>query len=581
MAVDQLPVQAREFASYLNKLLTRIDPAGGWCAVFWQRDPEGMRACLDGREVPPWDVVEALLQDLATAYGPAAAAQEAERARALHGAALPAHDSGPGARDALGDRLGVMIREQRHAAERHAELSHRLRTATTPQEAESLRLDLAWAQDDHERATARCTELRARLTDLDRRAPRTPGQAAPRFRDADAGAVFRVRDRGEHPSEAAAGARRAVSAPPAFEERGPVRSPGEGTGRGGGEETHAAALRAGIGTHVPGAFHTPGPHTPDAFAAPGVHDVPGAHDADEPFGFRQPGRTATDPGPASGAAALTTASTSASVPTTTPAPEPESRPPADPAPKQRTKAKRRPRGSARFAGMMDAEETPPAAVAPSTAPAPAAAPRTRTPRGARFAGAADTAGAARPQPRRRQPLDDAERQEVTGTVETLIALRRDGRSGEAHALLVEAAHWPAARYPLLAAELHRAGLGADWATLLWEAASLPAEKLVAAADALAAAGRATDGEQMLRQGVARPAGEIGGAVLALAREGRDREVRALLDAYVRIRTPEEAARSAEADPQRVGPLLLEAARRVSDERYWDLVHALRVAGFAA
>ncbi|MPY62752.1 hypothetical protein FNH08_38080, partial [Streptomyces spongiae] len=208
-------------------------------------------------------------------------------------------------------------------------------------------------------------------------------------------------------------------------------------------------------------------------------------------------------------------------------------------------------------------------------------PRTRSPRGARFAGAADTAGAAQPQPKRRQPLDDEERQEVTTTVERLLALRRDQRSGEAHALLVEAAHWPAARYPLLAAELHRAGLGADWATLLWEAASLPAGKLVAAADALAAAGRTADGEQMLRQGVARPAVEIGTAVLALAREGRDREVRALLDAYVRIRTPEEAARSAEADPQRVGPLLLQAARRVSDERYWDLVHALRVAGFAA
>ncbi|WMD05111.1 hypothetical protein [Streptomyces sp. FXY-T5] len=58
-------------------------------------------------------------------------------------------------------------------------------------------------------------------------------------------------------------------------------------------------------------------------------------------------------------------------------------------------------------------------------------------------------------------------------------------------------------------------------------------------------------------------------------------MRVLLDAYVRARTPEEAARSAGPDPQCLVPLLLEAARGVSDERRWDLVHALRVAGFTA
>ncbi|MFF1628321.1 hypothetical protein ACFVXV_23330, partial [Streptomyces sp. NPDC058272] len=61
MAVEQLPGQVREFARYLNGLMERLDQGGGWCGVFWQRDPDGMRACLDGWEVPPWDVVEALL----------------------------------------------------------------------------------------------------------------------------------------------------------------------------------------------------------------------------------------------------------------------------------------------------------------------------------------------------------------------------------------------------------------------------------------------------------------------------------------------------------------------------------------
>ncbi|MER6010785.1 hypothetical protein [Streptomyces bluensis] len=537
MAVDQLPGQVREFASYLNKLLTRLDPGGGWCAVFWQRDPEGMRACLDGWEVPPWDVVEALLQDLASAYGPAAAAQETERARALHSASLAAHDARPGARDALGDRLTVMMREQRYAAERTAELSERLRTATTPEEAEALRLDLAWAQDDHERATARCAEIRARLTNLARPAPHAPTRGAPHFQDADAGAVFRGRTRDGWEEEQGrshdAQAPRGRTAETPYHRDHPAEAPA-GAGR-----ADEAPSPAGAGPRAPGTLDTE-----DRFRI----DAPG------PAAPADPGGTA-------------------------PASEPQSEPPAAPAPKQRTKSKRRPRGSARFAGMMDAEETPPAAVVPTTTEPAPAAPTTRTPRGARFAGVADPAAAAQPPPQRRQPLDDEARREITGTVQTLLTLRRDQRSGEAHVLLAEAAHWPAARYPLLAAELHRAGLGADWATLLWEAASLPADKLVAAADALAEAGRPVDGEQLLRQGVARPADEIGASVLALAHEGCDREVRALLDAYVRIRTPEEAVRSVAADPQRLGPLLLQAARRVSEERHWDLVHALRVAGF--
>jgi hypothetical protein len=222
---------------------------------------------------------------------------------------------------------------------------------------------------------------------------------------------------------------------------------------------------------------------------------------------------------------------------------------------------------------------PPAGVVPEL-PVPAPRAPGRTPRGARFAGAAEEAVAERAAPEAGRPRD-AELAEVGRTVDLLARLRGEGRSGEAHALLTEVASWEPARFPLLAERLHRAGLDADWQTLLWEAASLPAGRLVAAADALVAAGRAGDGQQMLRQGIARPPGEVGDAVLGLAAEGRHREVRVLLDAYVRARTPEEAARSAAPDPRRLVPLLLEAARGVSDERSWDLVHALRVAGYAA
>ncbi|MFF2501933.1 hypothetical protein ACFVTY_00845 [Streptomyces sp. NPDC058067] len=445
---QQLPDDVREFAVYLRDLLARLDQGAGWCGVFWQRDPDGMRACLAGGEVPPWDVVEAVLQDLAADHGPGEADREYVRARALHRASQAAYDALPGVRDLLGDRLDVMLREQRHAAGRTAELARLLPAATNPEQADGMRLDLAWARDDHARATARCAELRGRMTDLDRAARSAP----------------------------------------------------------------------------------PEPSAPATTSTPSTQSTP-----------------STSSRPA----------------------------------KER---KRRPRGSARFAGMPDVTEATEVAGVSDAADVAgggdhAASAPGATPRGARFAGAVATRvhpSAQRPAP----PAPDHDAAHATAAcVAALLQLRGEGRGGEAHGVLVEAASWPAARFPLLAAELHRAGLGADWATLLWETASLPADLLVAAADALGAAGRTADARQILRQGVARPAAEIGEAVLRLGAQGRGRETRALLDAYVRVRTPEEAARSVRGDPDRLVPLLVDAARGVSDERYWDVVHALRVAGF--
>ncbi|MER5945664.1 hypothetical protein ABT127_06340 [Streptomyces sp. NPDC001904] len=442
--VGQLATPRREFAAYLRGLVTRIDQGAGWFGVFWQRDPEGLRACLDGAEVPPWDVVEALLQDVAAQYGPDRADHEAAGARTLHRAAVRAHDAAPGGRDALLAHLDAMTREQRHATERRRDLGRLLDSATTYEQAESARRDLAWARDDHDRATARITELRYRLQELGRVVVEPEPQAPPRTAASDGSA-----------------------------------------------------------------------------------------------------------GPATGAAEA-------------------SRPAAEPAGPAKSK-KRRPRGSARFAGLdVETEERP----APD-APLPAA-PATAT--GARFAGAQDETA---PAPRTPRSLDAAAHEDIAATVGTLLELRAAARSGEAHILLVEAANWPAARLPLLAAELHRAGLDADWATLLWEAASLPPARLVDAADALAAAGRGADGHQVLRQGVGRPPEVIGAAVAGLDADGRRREARILLDAYVRTRTPEEAARSALCDPGRLVPLVLDAARAVTDERHRDVLHALRLAGHAA
>ena len=70
------------------------------------------------------------------------------------------------------------------------------------------------------------------------------------------------------------------------------------------------------------------------------------------------------------------------------------------------------------------------------------------------------------------------------------------------------------------------------------------------------------------------------AAVALDLAGREVEAEQLLGAFVRVRSPQDAARVAGAGPARLVPQLLAAARTVSAAREWDLVHALRVAGIA-
>lgn len=440
MTVHQHAVSTGEFARYLRYLTELIDPARGWYGVFLRRDPEGMRACLEGAEIPPWDVMESLFADLATARGAVFAEGESVRAAELYAASAVAHDRRPGGRQELVERLELMLLEQAHAAQR-------LRTVHTGAEAGAVDAEsAAWARDDHERASARCAELRRRL------------------------AAVAV----------------AVAVPAGWFRTDPAL--------------------------VPGAVPEPG--RPAAATS-------------------APGRT----------------------------------PPAAPSPP----ARKRPRG-ARFAGL-DVDDESPLSVAPGRPVPPETA---AVPRGARFGGA--PGAGTDPAERAAAAPDPAVLKSARDTVAVLLRLRGEGRSGEAHGVLCEAAGRPADRLPVLAAELRRAGLGADWDTLLWEVSSLPPDVLAAAAAALAEAGRPEDCGRLLRQGVARPAAEIADAVVALDRAGRAPQAQALLGAFVRVRTPQDAARIAERDPRHLVPQLLVAARGVSEARERDVVHALRVAG---
>ncbi|GGZ32580.1 hypothetical protein GCM10010387_28300 [Streptomyces inusitatus] len=488
MAVNQLPSERDALAQYLRGLTALLDQDTGWYAVFRQRDPEGVRECLEGVEVPPWDVVEALLHDLAAARGAGIAAREEPRARRLHTSAAAAYDRRPGGREALAERVELMRQELIRSTLRAEELVRRRTAEPAGPAAARLDHELEWTRDDQARATARLAELRSRLTSLTTVPPPRPGESD--------------------------------------------SAPGEGW-FGPGRERES-------GEPAPRAPRPADPHPADPRAP--RPDLPHPR----PFG---------------------------------PPPEPGPTAPAEAAPAEAASGRAHRRGllrGARFAGAAHSGDTPDTATGGGPLPQPQApAP---PPRGARHGtAAAETAVPAAEAPAGPGHAADTARE----VVRTLSRLRTAERGGEAHAVLCEAAVLPAAWLPVLAGELHRAGLDADWTTLLWEAASQPLPRVAAIAGALAAEGRESDGERLLRQGVARPVEEIARAALELADQGRLPEAHALLTACVQLHPAAEAARIAADAPQRLVPLLLKAARAQSRSHEHRLVHALRVAGHLA
>nr|WSX49045.1 hypothetical protein OG409_08840 [Streptomyces sp. NBC_00974] len=577
----------------MRGLTQRLDPGAGWYGEFLRRDPEGMRACLDGAAMPPWDVLESLLGDLAAAAGgpgsqgsipagssgrsagpggpagragtadPAgpvdagALAREAWYAAGLRAAAVEVWDRLPGGVEELSTLLAAADAQRAQAQTMLRGLSVRLAETADPGMADALAGEISWTRDDAARAAARHEDLTARLAAV-----------------APAG---RPESRADVPGQ---------------REQAPV-------GRAEGRWLRGAKRSGGAryaGAAVP---------EDQAFALP--PDDPSSRTPLRGARFGRPARTGADPAVASASApAPGSAPASGSAPA--PVPEASSGPPVRnlrfgrsarqapdraPAPESARAPDLGPYLRADAAPAPDAGRYPTAA--PATYPAPGTRPGGTGSQGAgtgagagmdretamsagegegegahggtgpSWTGPPVWAGAARPGRRGEGPAG--------GLVDALIALRAQGRSGEAHALLCEAAAGPAERLPGLGEELGRAGLGADWATLLWEAASLPPAGFAAAAAALGPA----DCEALLRQGVARPAAEIAEAALVLGGAGRSREADTLLGAFVRVRTAEEAARLARRDPGWFAPRLLRAAEALSGSHHRDVLHALRVA----
>ncbi|MFD9726336.1 hypothetical protein [Streptomyces sp. NPDC059072] len=592
-----------QLSDYLRGLTQRLDPGAGWYGEFLHRDPDGMRACLDGRAMAPWDVVESLLADLAVARGAEFAERESAYAARLRAAAVTAWDRLPGGDAELRTLLAASAaqRADSEAALRH--LAERLSSTTDPAEAEALSRELAWTRDDATRATSRQADLTSRLAAVSPPGEAAPAPAAPAAPGSPPGS--------DRPGPAAPGTPGPVGAGPwvpghARPEGEPLeavprqRAPevgerpvgrAEGRWLRGGRRSGGARYAGSAAPEPPAFTPPPGAGTPAPYLAPsGARFGRTGPERGAPAASpRPPERTPHQPPP-----------------TTRHRPAPEDFP-GNPAGARAGSAEPR---AARY---PEAPAAGPAGLGESPPDDFPRAPSTRGPAGARvgqstpvpggFPGdpAAVRAGSGEPGTGR-YAEDEAGRPpgqgepaaggfpggsaggsaggSPQGVVEALLVLRAQHRTGEAHALLCEAAAWPAGRLPALAAELNRAGLAADWATLLWEAASLPPERLAAAAAALGGAGREADCDGLLRQGAARPAAEIADAALALGAAGRDREAQTLLGAYVRLHTAEESAALARHDPQWFTPRLLDAARALSRTHHRDLSHALRVSGVA-
>jgi hypothetical protein len=158
-AVRQPPGAVRTYAAELLALARWLDPSSGWFAVFAEHDPHGLQECLSGREMPPWDVVASLLEDLRQLHGPGAALQTEERLRPLHGAAVAAYDVHAGGEPVLRERLAAAAGELDEAAARVRALE--------AGGAAAYGAEAGWAQDYLERVEGRCAELRARLAALE------------------------------------------------------------------------------------------------------------------------------------------------------------------------------------------------------------------------------------------------------------------------------------------------------------------------------------------------------------------------------------------------------------------------------
>ncbi|MEO3754378.1 hypothetical protein ABGB06_27610, partial [Streptomyces sp. B6B3] len=166
MADRELTASLTAFTAELRALTSRLDPGHGWYAAFARRSRAELDDWLGGRELPPWDIIADLLQDLAVGHGLAAAERTGWRIRDRYETAARTQDASPDGRATLARRLGALDhaeREVRQRARLLAGAEERAKEGGDAREAERMAALRLWAEDDEERILTRRAELKARL----------------------------------------------------------------------------------------------------------------------------------------------------------------------------------------------------------------------------------------------------------------------------------------------------------------------------------------------------------------------------------------------------------------------------------
>ncbi|MFG2752666.1 hypothetical protein [Streptomyces xanthophaeus] len=431
----------------------RLDPGAGWYGEFLRRDPEGVRACLQGAAMAPWDVVESLLSDLAGLRGEEFAAREGAYAAGLRAAAVGAWDRLPGGTEELRTLLTTADTQRAEADAALRSLSARRAGATDRAEAGALDRELSWTRDDAARAAARYEDLTARLAAASR--PAGPGQDGPPLPGVPRQRVA------ERPQPLAARPQQAAAPAPA-----PVPVP-----------TPAAAP-----VLVPAPFPVPAA-APFPAPAPAPAPEPEAPEPEPPVG-RAEGRWLRTGRRAGGARYAGAAPSGAAAFTPPPGYEPQG-PAAGPDP-----VRAAPRG-ARFG-----HPAPTAAPAPALSPSPSPSPAGARPTGA-FVAELLTLRARGRTGEAHVLLCEAAAWPAGRLPGLAAELTRAGLAADWATLLWEAASLPPERLAAAAAALGEAGREADSDALLRQGVARPTAEIADAALALGGAGHTREAEALL------------------------------------------------------------------------------------
>lgn len=523
---DDLPLEVRSLAQFLRTLMASLGAAPDRYSSWALHDPDAMAHYLDGSALPPRDVVDTLIRDLAVHRGVTLAPEAEAQARELHAAAVRTVDNAPGRVEELQAELEAMAGEYERTARREQQL------VTGVREQQSRVRSGAMGQADYRRELIGVHDELARTRELRARAQTRYDELADRL-----AAARRYAEQ----------ARRSAPAP------APTPAP-------------RPASERPTGARFAGAFTEPEPRVPaqsgpadPAAALPTGARFAGAHSTGKRRGLRRGDRKGAPGNGPEGRQGNERGNERGNEPSGSGiggSQGPEQQQPDYRSEHQGAPGRDRDHPGA-VGGDGDGQNRWDHGTGPGPGPGPGLA--------------AD-----------RPPAGDAAGDAAGQLADALGRLRHEGHVQQAQDLLWEAATWPPEHFPALLTALSETGQDSDAAMLLWELSSRAPQEVAAYSVWLVKAERDHDWRELLSQASSRPHAAVADTVTALASAGWHEQVSVLLGTVVRTRPPEDVADLAAdlsgAGANRCLRELLEDVGDAPRERRLRISAALRLSG---